>query len=157
MTPRILKISALAAVAVLSLQSGPPAAADDAPDKTDPVALMSIPLEETYWRIVALAGRPIDRTEGGREAHMVFHPDGGLNATVGCNMMRGTYDRDGETLTFGPAATTMMACPPPLDEAERALIAVMEATGGYALAGNTLSLVDAEGETVAVLEAVDGP
>lgn len=154
MTARILRVSALAAVAALSLHADLQAAANDGRGETVPGAMMSTPLEETYWRIVALAGRPIDQAEGGREPHMLFHPDGGLNATVGCNMMRGTYDRDGEALTFGPAAMTMMACPPPLDEAERALIAAMEATGGHVLSGGTLALVDAEGQTVAVLEAV---
>jgi heat shock protein HslJ len=48
----------------------------------------------------------------------------------------------------------MMACAPPLDSWENALIAALADTQSHEIAGNTLLLRDAEGETVAVLRAV---
>lgn len=152
MVPRFPRAVAIAAIS-LAVSLAAPMAAQEQPGK--PAAMMeeTMPLEGTYWKIVSLGGEPVGEAESGRDPHILFHADGGLNATVGCNMMRGTYQLDGETLTFGPAATTMMACPPPLDAAERALIAVLETTAGYVLAGDTLSLVDADGAVVADLEA----
>jgi heat shock protein HslJ len=69
--------------------------------------------------------------------------------------MAGSYEaREGGSLTFGRFASTMMACPSPLDTRERALADVLEATRAYAIAGPTLVLYDASREPLAVLRAV---
>jgi heat shock protein HslJ len=42
---------------------------------------------------------------------LTFNEDGTLQAQVDCNSGSGSYTLDGTNLTFGPIATTRMACP----------------------------------------------
>jgi heat shock protein HslJ len=68
--------------------------------------------------------------------------------------MLGSYETDGERLRFGAAASTMMACPPPLDSMERSLSEVLSQTRAIRLAGHRLELLAEDGTTLAQLEAV---
>jgi uncharacterized lipoprotein YbaY/heat shock protein HslJ len=113
-------------------------------------------LTNTYWRLLEIAGTPVGPFEGAREPFLVLREgdEPSFNASVGCNMMRGGYEAAGDTLDFGPAAMTMMACPPPLDTRERALGAALEAVARWQVNGNTLELFDAEGSVVLLGEAV---
>jgi heat shock protein HslJ len=88
-----------------------------------------------------------------REPFLVLREDS-FNATVGWNMMRGGYERGDGTLTFGAAASTMMACPEPLDGWERSLAQTLGATRTYAIAADTLVLMDEAGGTVGTFRAV---
>jgi heat shock protein HslJ len=110
-------------------------------------------LTGNFWRITALGTTPVAPPEGAREPFVVFREDS-FNASVGCNMMRGGYEKEGAALTFGPAASTMMACPEPLDGWERALAETLGATARYAITGDTLALTDEAGGTLATLNAV---
>lgn len=113
-------------------------------------------LTNTYWRITAMQGEPAPRLPGVREAHLILRSfeGGGFVATVGCNRLIGEFRVEGDSLTVTPDATTRMACPPPLDDAEERLRAVLEATRGYRIAGQRLQLLDAAGDVLAALEAV---
>jgi copper homeostasis protein (lipoprotein) len=57
-------------------------------------------------------------------------------------------------LTFVTAASTRMACPPPLDALENRLRDTLSETRAIVLDGQRLFLLDAEGNTVAELAAV---
>lgn len=113
-------------------------------------------LTNTYWRILEIGGDAVGPVEGRREPHVVLH--GGdapaFNATIGCNMMRGSYTLEGDGLSFGNAAMTMMACPPPLDARERALSGALSDVAAWAVNGTTLELFDAEGGRRLLAEAV---
>jgi len=113
-------------------------------------------LRDTFWRVVDLGRTPVELPEGGREPFIVFREDS-FNATVGCNMMRGGYETEGEALTFGPAASTMMACPEPLDGWERALSQILPATARHAIVDETLVLLDGDGAPLATFRAVYRP
>ncbi len=76
----------------------------------------------------------------------------GYFATVGCNSIRGGLESEGDTLSFGPGAATMMACPPPLDEAEQALARALGSAATWRMTGTTLEVLDAGGDVV--LQAV---
>ncbi len=114
-------------------------------------------LANAPWKIAVLKGETLAPVEGRREAALIFRssPPGQVSATVGCNQMAGSYEatEDGK-LTFGRFASTMMACPPPLDARERALSDVLGATRAYAIAGPTLVLYDDLREPLAVLQSV---
>jgi len=73
---------------------------------------------------------------------------------VGCNQLIGRYENDGDVLTFAAAASTMMACPPPLDPQERNLRDVLSRTATIQLEGQGLSLLDGDGTIIASLTAV---
>jgi copper homeostasis protein (lipoprotein) len=110
-------------------------------------------LVNTFWRIEDLGSDAVEPPEGGREPFLVLRADS-FNATVGCNMMRGSYEAGEGTLVFGPAASTMMACPEPLDGWERSLAQALGATKTYAVAEDTLALTDEAGATLATFRAV---
>lgn len=108
-----------------------------------------------YWRIVEILGTSIDPMAGREEAHIaLIEDDDGrrFSATVGCNRMGGGVTVDGKTLRLGPTMSTMMACPPPLDEEERLLAEALEQTTAWRLDGTRLELRDGN-RVLAVLEA----
>lgn len=114
-------------------------------------------LVNTYWRIVRLRGESISATSGRREPHVVLKSvDGQASyaATVGCNQLIGPFESSGERIAFKHAATTRMACPPPLAELERRLGDVLDSARQWQIRGSTLELKDATGAPVALLEAV---
>jgi heat shock protein HslJ len=80
-----------------------------------------------------------------------------LGATLGCNRMMGSVTLEGEAISFGPVAGTMMACPPPLDTAEGDLAAALAAVQSLRQDGPRLELLDASGAVLLGLTAADRP
>jgi len=113
-------------------------------------------LAGAVWRIRSIRERPLAWSPPTREPFVAFDAeDGRLNASVGCNTLLGGFSAtDDGTLSIGPLAGTMMACPDDLSGPEMALTAALEATAGYVIGGRTLRLFDAEGAATAELEAV---
>ncbi len=111
-------------------------------------------LKETYWKIVAINGSAVHLDEKAREPSIVFRRDGRLGATAGCNRLTGAYESKGRTLKIGPAASTMMACPPPLAERERALVQALGAARSFAIAGPAMVVYDEGGSPLLTLQAV---
>ena len=83
--------------------------------------------------------------------------EGRVSGTTGCNRYSGSYGVDAPSLSFGALAMTRMACMPPRDAAERAMIAALESTAGYTVIGDALKLTDAEGNTVLRFRAATAP
>jgi putative lipoprotein len=108
----------------------------------------------TYWKLLTLGGAPVTVTENKREPHLILRDDGSYNATVGCNMLRGGYSVEGDGVTFMAGITTLMACPPPLDELERALVSLLETATRHAISGDDMALLNDQGETLATFRAV---
>lgn len=126
------------------------------PGETCPTRVATASLTDTYWRIDSLAGTPVSAAENRREPHLVLMdgPEARFRATVGCNQLFGGYERDGDRFSFGPAASTMMACPPPLDAIERHLRAALSMTQRILIDGTGLHLLGEDGTVLAELEAV---
>jgi heat shock protein HslJ len=105
------------------------------------------PLEDTYWRLAEVGGRPAIGAVGEREAHLQLGRDSArVVGSTGCNRLTGTYTSDGATLRFGPAATTRMAClEPQMGEQEQAFLAALQATERLQIVGDTLTLVGRAG------------
>jgi heat shock protein HslJ len=80
-----------------------------------------------------------------------FGADQRVAGSAGCNRFSGTYTMEGESLSFGPLATTRMACPEPIMEQERAFLAALESTTQFTQTGDRLTLRDADGVMQAVL------
>ena len=60
------------------------------------------PLENTYWKLVALDDQPTPVVEGKREAHIVLHTqDSRVAGSTGCNRLMGEYHHDEQELGFG--------------------------------------------------------
>jgi heat shock protein HslJ len=62
------------------------------------------------------------------------------NGTGGCNTFSGTYTTDGNAISFGPLATTMMACEPTIMEQETVYLAALDGATTYAVDGDTLTI-----------------
>jgi putative lipoprotein len=110
----------------------------------------------TYWRIVRMHDKEIAGERGFREPHILLRDvDGrlGYSATVGCNRMLGGIKLDRDAISFEPGATTLMACPPPLDDLERSLRNLLTDARRWCVLGNTLEFFDEEGSSIALLEA----
>ncbi|MDS4071940.1 MAG: META domain-containing protein [Defluviicoccus sp.] len=112
-------------------------------------------LTNTYWRLVLLGQEEIGAVAGRREPHLILRiGEPRFTATAGCNQLIGGYETDGESLRFGAAAATRMACPPPLDERERRLVDVLANTRTWRISGPALELRDGEQRPLALLQAV---
>jgi copper homeostasis protein (lipoprotein) len=125
------------------------------PGETCERAMSEAPLTDTYWRILSLGQTGVSAGDGRREPYLALRSsDGRYSATVGCNMLIGGFEQDGESLRFGLGASTMMACPPPLDGWERALADVLAVTARWRIIGQTLEFLDIDGAPVALFQAV---
>jgi uncharacterized lipoprotein YbaY/heat shock protein HslJ/uncharacterized lipoprotein NlpE involved in copper resistance len=112
-------------------------------------------LTNTYWKILRLGETEVGAAEGPREPNLILRAGAPqFTATVGCNQLMGSFELDGDRLKFGPAGRTMMACPAPLDGWEKRLGAVLAATAGWRIDGQTLELLDAAEEPLALFQAV---
>ena len=67
----------------------------------------------------------------GSGPHLMFGADGNASGSTGCNSLSGTYATDGTALTFGPLATTRMACEESLMAQEAAVLEALAAVSGW--------------------------
>ncbi len=118
-----------------------------APDLSDE------PLQDRYWRAIETDGKALPATGGRAEAHVVLGANQRAHGSDGCNRFHGGYDLS-SGLRFGQLATTMMACPPPIDQQARAFAQALGATAGYRIHGKELQLFDQDGRQRLRLEAV---
>ncbi len=125
------------------------------PSQTCERAMSEASLPNTYWRIVKLEGEPVPVVEDRREPHLILRGmQNGYAATVGCNQLIGSYEVAGDRLTFAGGATTLMACPPPLDAREAQLKQALADTKTWRINGQVLELFDRAGTSIATFEAV---
>jgi putative lipoprotein len=112
------------------------------------------PLENTYWKLIRLGDTPVAAAEKQREPHLILHPASRrVSALGGCNRITGSFEREGDRLTFGRMAGTLMACPDGM-ATEKLFIDTLERTGRFRIARRHLELLDAAGNVLADLEAV---
>jgi heat shock protein HslJ len=62
-----------------------------------------------------------------------------VSGTGGCNTFGGPYAVDGDSITFGPISSTLIACEEPAMSQETAFLAALD-TVTYAIDGDTLTL-----------------
>lgn len=100
-----------------------------------------IPFEETQW--ILASGIPLPQDVAITRPTACFE-DGTVFGSTGCNRYTGGYAADGEVLTLGPLASTLMACVPPIDRIERDFVAALGLVAGGRLEGEELVLLDAD-------------
>lgn len=111
-----------------------------------------VPLQNTYWKLAVLRSVPINYYSGERQLHLVFQPDGRVVGFSGCNRLMGTYKQQGESLSFGPPASTRVVCEQGSDR-ERVFHDVLANTTRWRVMGTWLELNDANGAVLARFEA----
>jgi len=72
----------------------------------------------------------------------VFGKDGSLSGNSGCNTYSGAYKLNGDQITIGPLASTMMACNEPAGvmEQEAQYLAAIQSAATYQIEGNVMQL-----------------
>ena len=112
------------------------------------------PLENTYWKLTSLGAAAVRAAPKQREAHFILHPaDRRVSGSGGCNSIAGSYELNGDRLTFGRIASTRMACVESMDTESR-FLAVLQQASRARIAGQRLELLDASGSVAAKFEAV---
>jgi len=111
-------------------------------------------LRKTYWRLVALNGKPAVIAKGQREPHLVLQADEyRVSGSGGCNNIVGGFELDGDRLRFTQMAGTMMMCPEGMQQ-EASFLKMLETVARYRIAGDALTFDDAKGKAVAKFRAV---
>jgi heat shock protein HslJ len=124
------------------------------------VRLKPTPLVGQVWQLQDYNNgkKAMVSVRNGTEITLEFRDDGTLGGSDGCNRYMSGYTLEGETLTFGPVATTRMACKGPQGAVEqaRAYAAALGIVRGYRIDGGELTLLDGEGKA-AVRLRVEAP
>ena len=114
----------------------------------------SAPLENTYWKLTSLGGSPIVTASPQREAHLILQPaNRRVTGSGGCNRLSGSYQVNGDRISLGLVASTMMACVDGMKTEQNFLKALGRAIR-WRISGQRLELLDAAGTPLASFEAV---
>jgi heat shock protein HslJ len=122
-------------------------AATEAPTATEPAATAapeatSAPatrtLAGTEWVLSTLNGNPPIE---GTEITLAFDADGSISGTDGCNRFMGSFTESGESLTFGPLASTMMACPDDISNQAKMFQDALGVTQRVSATSDSLTLI----------------
>jgi heat shock protein HslJ len=108
-------------------------------------------LLNTSWRLAELGGEVLTNPEGSDAVGLQLQAE---NARVvgfsGCNRMFGGYVLSGDSLKFAQMGGTRMACAEPERmQLEQAYLAMFERVAGWKITGQTLQLLDAQGNVLA--------
>jgi heat shock protein HslJ len=112
------------------------------------------PLEGSTWTLAA--DSPLDVPLGDVVVTAVFEA-GTLNGQSGCNTYTTSYEASDGTMTVAPEiAVTAMACPEPQMAVEDNYLEQLPRAASYTIDGSTLTLADADGETLLVYGTTAG-
>ena len=141
-TTRILSLAALTLIVACSRRS-----------TSETEAAATVPLRGTYWKLTSLGDRPVNVAESQREPHLILQADSRqVNGSGGCNRMFGSYELNGDALTFGDIGSTKMACPDIMD-IESSFLPALQRAAKWRITGQRLDLLDSGGALVARFDA----
>jgi copper homeostasis protein (lipoprotein) len=123
------------------------------PGETCGARFATEPLENTYWKLTRLGDTAVTVASQQREPHFILNPKSRrVGGSGGCNRLTGSYELNGDRLTFGQMAGTMMACPEGGDT-EKVFLEALRQVKKWKITGQHLELFDAAGTLVARFEA----
>ncbi len=110
-------------------------------------------LLNTYWKLTELDDQVITTPQDAHEIHFVMESENPrVHGFSGCNRMMGGYVLNGNELKFDQMGGTLMACSANMD-LEKKFLAMFGNVARWEIAGETLTLVNADGKTLAVFES----
>jgi heat shock protein HslJ len=104
---------------------------------------MAEPVLRGEWRVASIDGRP-----PAAQASLNFDDKGRVSGRAVCNRFAASYEASGEALAISRAASTRMACPPPLMEQEALFLAILNDAARFSFAGEALVLQARDGRTI---------
>jgi heat shock protein HslJ len=98
------------------------------------------------WKLVSY-GPPGDELAAVTDVvtSLVFGEDGKVSGNMGCNSFGGDYTASGSQITFGPLASTLMACDPPIMNQETGVLGILSGKVDYKVSGTLLTITNADG------------
>ena len=122
------------------------------PNGTQEIVLTQIdpppPLHETAWKLNSYndGQGALVTVLAGSEVTAHFAEDGTLSGFAGCNNYTTSYNLDGDNISIGPIASTLMACdsPPGIMDQETQFLAALESATVYHNLVAGLIMLDAD-------------
>lgn len=117
--------------------------------------LQSASLQDQFWSLVQLKGKPVVLLENPRVPGITLHAENNrLSGSGGCNQLLGTYTIEGNSLQTNLLAATKMAC---LDggNIEQEFINMLTQVKTWNILGQRLELYDQLGAALARFEQQD--
>jgi putative lipoprotein len=109
-------------------------------------------LENTYWKLMSLGDVSLTAASQ-QEPHLVLDSQSSrVSGMTGCNRLTGSYKLDGDRVSFSETAGTMMACLQGMDT-EKQFLDTLGKAAKWQITGDTLTLFDNAGKTVATFDA----
>jgi len=115
------------------------------PDQSCPPLIQRPAFRNTYWRLTLMNSEGVQRVDNQREPRLVFHKDGRVSGSDGCNTLNGAYSRSEASLTVSQLVTTRKACMAGLQQAQEFLQTLVTITS-YQVIGKHLEMRDASGQ-----------
>ncbi|MFJ7157574.1 META domain-containing protein [Streptomyces sp. NPDC101118] len=107
------------------------------------------PLNGTRWTVDSLVqGEAVTSVpqDANGKAWFVIGKDGAVQGNLGCNNFTSKATAAGGEVTFGPLASTRMACTGPAGEVEKAVSAVLKGKVAYSVESGALTLTAPNGK-----------
>lgn len=113
-------------------------------------------LEGNLWGLEAYATAEGEMAQvpSGAEVTAYF-AEGQVSGNNGCNNYAAMYEVEGDSITVTLGPSTLMACPPPLDEVETQYMANLAAATTFSIEDDQLQLFDADGNAILVYSVVE--
>jgi heat shock protein HslJ len=123
--------------------------------RKDKVTTSTYELEGTRWMLAGQMNAEGEMADAlARVEAFATFADGRVAGNSSCNRFGGSYTVDGNGLSISDhMMSTMMACQEPIMRQEQQFKANLAATASYAIDGDTLTLLNADGQTVMTLTA----
>ena len=109
-------------------------------EDSDPAPVTAAALEGSAFTAVEAEGFQLDQ-EG---PLTISFEQGSVSVDAGCNSISGDYEIENDAIR-AKLISTLMGCPPPLDEIERRITAMLSGGAGVRLEGDTLILTGDDG------------
>lgn len=128
--------------------------------KVPPVPIVPGPkatteLQETYWKLTELMGKPgVMSEKNKKEIYIILKKEGSqVQGFSGCNTIFGQYElKDGNRITFSGMVSAKMACPDLAIESE--FNRMLGTVDNYSINGNIMTLNKARMAPMAMFVAI---
>jgi heat shock protein HslJ len=105
--------------------------------------------------LATLAGTEWGPIQGDVDQFVAFKSEGEVVGSGGCNNFFGSFTQNGRLITFGPLASTKKACPPPIMDAERNFLKLLEQVRAVDATFKELTLYGEDNQVLTTLRRRD--
>jgi putative lipoprotein len=110
-------------------------------------------LAGTQWQLESIREAPVVAES---VVTLAFGPENAASGTGGCNNFNGTYEVDGEAISFSPLVSTMMACVDGgISEQEAAFFEALQGATRYQASGDQLTIWYGDGQALTFMSIVE--